>query len=773
MKIYVTNEYTKNRILEECAKNKCFNDGKFFSFSELKKKRFFDYDNKTLEYIMKKYNVNINIAKIYVENLYFLSNIDNDKINFLNELKKDLDENKLLIYNDTFRDYILKQNIFVVGIKELSLEEEKILDGLNYEIKKSESNNFLSKLYSAKDINEEVEFVVRYIKKMIHEGININNIKIVASDNYNKYLEYFFDMFKVPINLGSMNMFYGTGIASLFLEMYDNYEINEIIDKLSGEKNINDLVTIINKSVLVDDKNIRKEFIINDFKKTKIRGKEYKDAVKVCDIHECFSDEDYVFLLGFNIGSYPYVKKDDDYLSDSLKEMLGLDTSILKNRREKENIILTIKNIRNLVITYNLHDGNKVMYPSILIDELGIDAEDIKIDRKISYSKKYSEICYAMDLDRLYKYNDASKDLKFYQSNLNIPYREYNNKYFKVNKDMLKESLENGLTLSYTSLEMYNECSFKYFISKIMNLDIFEETFKTIIGKIVHHILEIGLTKNIDIENEICEFIKDMDFCFGPRELFYIHKLSKELEFLLNYLKEQEKHSKLNNYLFEKEINIEKEYDGINVLFKGFIDKVMLGKYNDKDVIAVVDYKTGDKNIKLDTLEYGLNIQLPIYLYLLRNSEEFKDSIIAGFYIERVLNNVFNIDKSKSIETLKSENLRLQGYTNSNETIISLLDNNYLDSKMIKGLRFKSDGSFYSTSKVLSNDEMDKLIITVDKIINDAIKNIIDGEFNINPKVIKGKNIACTYCKFKDICFKTKEDEVVLEEQFDQLNDVK
>ncbi len=52
MKIYVTNEYTKNRILEECAKNKCFNDGKFFSFSELKKKRFFYYDNKTLEYIM-------------------------------------------------------------------------------------------------------------------------------------------------------------------------------------------------------------------------------------------------------------------------------------------------------------------------------------------------------------------------------------------------------------------------------------------------------------------------------------------------------------------------------------------------------------------------------------------------------------------------------------------------------------------------------------------------------------------------------------------------
>ena len=50
-----------------------------------------------------------------------------------------------------------------------------------------------------------------------------------------------------------------------------------------------------------------------------------------------------------------------------------------------------------------------------------------------------------------------------------------------------------------------------------------------------------------------------------------------------------------------------------------------------KKVIAVIDYKTGDKNIKLDTLEYGINIQLPIYLYLLKKSSRFKNSVIAGF----------------------------------------------------------------------------------------------------------------------------------------------
>ena len=46
----------------------------------------------------------------------------------------------------------------------------------------------------------------------------------------------------------------------------------------------------------------------------------------------------------------------------------------------------------------------------------------------------------------------------------------------------------------------------------------------------------------------------------------------------------------------------------------------------------------------------------------------------------------------------------------------------------------------------------------------------MEGNFKINPKVLGGKNIACTYCKFKDICFKTKHDEEIIggeEDEFD------
>ena len=59
-----------------------------------------------------------------------------------------------------------------------------------------------------------------------------------------------------------------------------------------------------------------------------------------------------------------------------------------------------------------MFDGEKVKYPSNIIEELNIDVKKIEIDRRISYSKSLSNLSYAKDLDNLYKYNDEGKYLK-------------------------------------------------------------------------------------------------------------------------------------------------------------------------------------------------------------------------------------------------------------------------------------------------------------------------------------------------------------------------
>ena len=48
---------------------------------------------------------------------------------------------------------------------------------------------------------------------------------------------------------------------------------------------------------------------------------------------------------------------------------------------------------------------------------------------------------------------------------------------------------------------------------------------------------------------------------------------------------------------------------------------------------------------------------------------------------------------------------------------------------------------------------MDKLEELVDKKIDNARDMILDADFEIDPKVMKFKNISCEYCKFKDICY--------------------
>ena len=309
---------------------------------------------------------------------------------------------------------------------------------------------------------------------------------------------------------------------------------------------------------------------------------------------------------------------------------------------------------------------------------------------------------------------------------------------------------------------MYQECAFRYYVSKILRLDIFLENFKTILGSIMHHVLELGIMRDIDIPVEMMKFVKEKGYILNAKEMFYLEEFSHELTDILEVIRMQHKKSKLKHYLFEQEFFVYKDLEDFNITFKGNIDKVMYETIKDKEVLAVVDYKTGNPTITLNNLDYGLNIQLPIYLYLLKRSDRFKNSLIAGFYIQKILAKKEPIQFKKSLHELLKNRLRLQGFTNSDEELMGILDEDYQKGEILANVQFKKDGLLSSKAKVLSNEEMDELISKVDKIIDGVIKKILDANFVINPKVINGKNIACTYCKFRDLCYRRKKNEVEL-----------
>ena len=70
--------------------------------------------------------------------------------------------------------------------------------------------------------------------------------------------------------------------------------------------------------------------------------------------NDLITDDQYIFMLNFNQSAIPVIYKDEDYIPDKSKVKILLNTTLEKNKIEKENAICNIKNIKNLIITYKL-----------------------------------------------------------------------------------------------------------------------------------------------------------------------------------------------------------------------------------------------------------------------------------------------------------------------------------------------------------------------------------------------------------------------------------
>ena len=58
----------KIKILDYLSKENKLYDIKFMTKEEYKKNYYFDYTEKTLYYLLKKYNFNLDVAKVYLNN---------------------------------------------------------------------------------------------------------------------------------------------------------------------------------------------------------------------------------------------------------------------------------------------------------------------------------------------------------------------------------------------------------------------------------------------------------------------------------------------------------------------------------------------------------------------------------------------------------------------------------------------------------------------------------------------------------------------------------
>lgn len=771
--IIITSNVSKKNLLKK--NNQELLNIKIYSLPEFNKLFYFDYNEETIYYIMTKYKVKYEIAKIYLNNLTYIEDInyDNNKLSFLASLKKELLNNKLLKVNKLFINTLKNKDIVFYNLpstKELSYLIELLQKDNTITIKQDKLNTYSHTIYELQTIEDEVEYIANSICTLVKQGISISKIYLTnLNDEYKKLIKRIFPMFNIPYTLDTTESIYGTFICSKFLELYNKdlattmEQLNEYVNNKESEDIYNKIINIINKYTFIEDKNEVLEMIKYDLKNTKLSKKDDPNSVHEVSLKDTiFEDDDYVFTLSFNQGILPSIHKDEDYLTDKDKQNLPLSLTVDKNIQEKQIIKDKLNSIKNLTITFK-HTANGEEFNISSLNEV-LNYEVVTItSQSLNNSELYNKIKLTSLLDEYYKYGTKSDLLTNLNTNYqDLPYNTYSHTFTGINKDDLKEFLSNKLTLSYSSLDKYYRCPFSFYIGNILKLNIYEETFYQLVGTLFHAILEKCLIVDSNYDELWNQELTNLNHEFTNKENFFLSKLKEELLFIIETIKDQENFTNLHNELHEERIYTSLS-GNMNITFTGIIDKIKYKEEENQTIIAIIDYKTGNPNLDLTTVPYGIGMQLPVYLYLAKNSQKLTNIKVAGFYLQKVLNNEVTVDKSHSYEQLKKKNLLLQGYSNEDQSILSEFDNSYMDSNIIKSMKTKKDYSFYSYCKVLSNKEMDLITNIAENKINEGAEKISNAEFSIAPKKIGKTNYGCTLCKFKDICFHTADDVEELE----------
>lgn len=773
--ILIVPSQIKEKILTEMDKKSKLFNVKLMEINEFKRKYFFDYTTETIFYVMKLYNYDYEFSLDIINNLYFLSSeiYDHEKLKFLLNIKNELINNNLLIFDNVFKIALENKKIYVYGYDYINNFYKKAFSALNVNYIDQNISKFNHDIMEFDTIQDEVIFVANKICELIENKIELNKIKIInPSSDYNATIKRIFNLFNLPFYFNN-NYLISTKISNNFFEILSN-DIVETLEKLNETISLNDeleqteynqIVKICNKynwcSNFLDIKNN----LIYEFSNTKIDIKKEANYIEFVSLeNNFFYDDEYVFLIGFNQNTYPKIVKDDDFLNDEVKNFLNLETTTEINKINYNILVNKLYSIKNLFISYKLKSPFNSFYRSQIIDDLNLNVVK-NYNCNIHYSVLNDKLNLAITLDNYLKYGEESQDLELLYSNYpSINYKTYNNQYTKIDENLFRKYLNNKLSLSYSSINNFYKCSFRYYMENILNLQISSNEFSLFIGNLFHYILSIMYNGNFNFSDSFETYVNENYEFNTYKERFFINKLKKELEFIIDNIKEQDKFTNFDSHKFEQLIKIDLSKDNYDITFKGIIDKISYKKEAGNTLISIIDYKTGNPNLNLNNIIYGIDMQLCIYAYLSSKLKLFANPLLVGIYLQKILNNEININKNKQYITMKQENLKLQGYSNSNESILKVFDNTYTDSKLIKGMKVSSKG-FYAYSKVFDQAMLNSILNIVENNIDEARDKILNREFYINPKKIGVKNlIGCENCTYKELCFMTEDNIINLKE---------
>lgn len=522
-----------------------------------------------------------------------------------------------------------------------------------------------------------------------------------------------------------------------------------------------------------------------------------------------------VFILGINDGIFPSINKDEGFINDKDRENLknqGIELAKTTTDRlyeEQFNIYkaLTVPE-EKLYLSYTSTDlEGRSQRPSVLITKIKkmfpLLQEESDIINKPSFigmpeetfdellSQIYNRVS-GKDVDEkwkeVYKWYAENEEWKD-KLEKSIQGLNYTNLPDKINESSINKLYGNKMQTSISKLEKYRTCPFSFHLKyglKLQDNERFElksmdtgsfmhEVIDDFFEKIKNKELDVKTITNEEIEKVVKEIVNEKinlarNAIFRSSKKFKILllKLNKVLTKSIKYIVDGLKNSQFeilgNEIEFGKEgkfkpIQIELE-NGKKVEITGKIDRIDIAENEDGTYIRIIDYKSSIKNINLNEVMFGLQLQLITYLDEVVSQNDF---IPAGALYFNMIDPSVTISGTKTEEEIENEirkNFKMKGIILADVNVIKMMDQKLEQgySESLPVYLDKEGNITDSRSSAIKKEDFANLQKKVKNIIKDISNEIYSGDISIKPYYNKDKKTPCEYCEYKAICnFNTKQ----------------
>lgn len=532
------------------------------------------------------------------------------------------------------------------------------------------------------------------------------------------------------------------------------------------------------------------------------------DQVLIGDIERSKTKEIKVlFLIGVNDGVIPKIIKDEGFLNDRDRKVLKEnDVELAKDSVEllyenRFNIykVLTIPT-EKIYLSYSVADKEgKALRCSILLTQIKkifpeIEEHDNVIDDKHDISTAEATLDCAIEEYRRYLDDDEIEQewkdiILWYKKNESLRINrilrgaKFSNLPEKISTENIKKMYGKTLRTSVSRLEQYKRCPFSFHMKYGLKLNE-EEKFEIRsldTGNFMHEVIddffEMVEQKRLDIklidENQLKSIVyeivnrkmgmnKNYIFRGSPKFIVLSRRLKKVVYQSIEYIVKQLKNSKFELYGHEVEFSEKAELkpmkieldDKKQVVVTGKIDRVDIAKMNDDTFVRIIDYKSSVKDIDLNQVVSGIQIQLLTYLDEIAEQENFQS---AGILYFNLIDTIVKADKNLSDEEIKQQlnkKFKMKGLIVADIDIVKMMDTKLAPSTYSECIPvyLDKDGNISrSKSSVLDREKFESLQKYTKHIISDISNEIFEGNIDIKP-FYNNKKTPCDYCEYRSIC---------------------